>query len=165
MNKFKLIQIKLKNEKKFKFEKGPLKATKEMCIQRCQDLLKLKNYPWAKNENPIAFYMKRGNIKLGKNQRILINFLHKSYFSRGKPCFLKRINIIKQAKLQGLDKSNLTKTIIALVNHGILLKITGESNKQKTVFILPNIYLYIEKEPEKQKKKSESPWRGGENGL
>lgn len=131
-------------EKKFKVYSDPLHATKEMCNDYCKKILKIEDSPWGTKSNPVRYFVKNGNTKLSLNQRKIIHFLHREYFSRGKACWLKRRNIIKQADFVKMHKSNLTRTINKLVDRGILLKITGESKKQKVVFIMPNIYSYYE---------------------
>jgi hypothetical protein len=112
-----------------------------LCITKyCQNLLEVENYPWGKKSNPIQFYVQSGNIKLSKDQKLIINFLHREYFSRGKACWLKRKNIIKQANLNPEMKPyNLTRIINRLVKRGILFKIKMETHNFERVFILPNV--------------------------
>jgi hypothetical protein len=138
-----IVQLNRGCQVKFKVGADPLHVTKKMCTMYCGEILNIEGSPWGKNSDPIKYFVINGNSKLSLNQRIIIRFLHKEYFSRGKPCYLKRGNIIKQSGISE-NKQNLTRTIKKLVDRGILLKITGESNKQKTVFILPNIYHYSE---------------------
>ena len=139
-----IIHLPPKCQEKFITGGDPLHATKSMCNDYCKKILNTEDSPWGRKSDPIKYFIKHGNTKLSLNQKKIINLLHKEYFSRGKACWLKRRNIIKQAKLSDTDVDNVTRTIKSLVNRGILLKVTGESKKQKVPFILPNIYSYSE---------------------
>lgn len=127
-------------QEKFVVRGDPLHPTKEMCNDHCKKILNIEDSPWGRKANPVEYFIKTGNTKLSSNQKKIINFLHKEYFSRGKACWLKRRNIIKQAKLNNMNKGDLTRTISRLIKRGILLKIIGTSKNQKVPFILPNIY-------------------------
>lgn len=106
----------------------------------CQDLLETENYPWGKKANPIQYYILLGNTKLSKDQKLIIKFLHRDYFSRGKACWLKRKNLIKYAKLNPKMKPyNFTRIINRLVERGILFKLSAETFGLKRVYLLPNI--------------------------
>lgn len=140
MIKSNIIQFNGACQEKFKVCGDPLHPTKEMCNDRCKKILEIENSPWGRKANPVEYFIKTGNTKLSANQRKIINLLHREYFSRGKACWLKRRNIIKQAKLSNMDKGDLTRTISRLIKRGILLKIIGISKNQKVPFILPNIY-------------------------
>ena len=120
--------------------KSAFRFFEEFPTKYCQDLLKIENCPWGKNSNPIQFYISLGHTKISKNQKVLINFFHREYFSRGKACWLKRRNIIKQSKVNPKMKPcNLTRVIGELVKRGILIKLTMETNKFKRIYLLPNI--------------------------
>jgi len=120
--------------------KSAFKLFDQTATKYCQDLLKLKNYPWGRASNPIQFYISLGHTKISKNQKLLIKFFHIEYFSRGKACWLKRKNIIKQSKINpNMNPCNLTRVIGELVKRGILLKLVLETGKFKRVYLLPNI--------------------------
>jgi len=124
----------------------------------CKSLASEKNFIWHKKANPIKFFREIGNTKLSQVQIKLINFFHREYFSRGKACWLKRKNIIKQAKLNpDMKPYNLSRVIKRLLDRGIILKIYMETGGYKRVYLLPNThpYPYTKQEIDQFEKDSE----------
>jgi hypothetical protein len=81
-----------------------------------------KNFPWHKNNDPIKLCRIHGITKLSKNQLSIIQFLHKDYFRRGKPCYLKMNNLIRQADLK-TDQRSVRRSLRELSDRGIIHKI------------------------------------------
>lgn len=133
-----IVRLRPKNKNLISFE-----TIRNICVKHCEDIISEPHSPWGKHGNPIVYFIQNGYNRLGLNQRTIIKFLHKEYFSRGKPCYLKRGNIIKQTGINK-DKENLTRTIRQLINYGILSKITYETKRRKMVFLLPNLFSYEE---------------------
>lgn len=106
------------------------------CASYTSDIITIPNSPWGYKSNPIRYWVQNGQDRLGPLQIKIIQFLHKNYFSRGKPVYLKARII---AKRLDADIKQIIKSISRLVERGIITKINFIYNSNTRTMLVPAI--------------------------
>lgn len=106
----------------------------------CKTIVKQHGNPWYKNKKPSEYINKHRNNydikRFSMQQRALIDFLHKKFFSYGKPCFLRQTLISEK---MGVSNEVINRQITWFENKGLLIRISRVTpNKNIQTFLLPS---------------------------
>lgn len=128
-----------------------LKFRKPHCLAYCKLIVSGKNSPWKANGSPLRFYIQQGQNKFSKLQMMIINHLHKYYFSRGRPYCATNKFLAKKINHKNVD--GIKKSITELCERNILYRIIiVNPNKSLSRIIIPNNqFLNISRESSYEK--------------
>lgn len=116
----------------------------KFCKNYCETILSIETCPWKKNSSPLVFFTQHGQTKLSKIQRSIIILLHKNYFSKGNPCYLKNNNIAKAIQMD-VDKRVIRRSISELCRRNILYRIIIKDESTRSVLIPHDSFLNYKK--------------------
>ena len=112
------------------------------CGIYCTTIIEQPDSPWQNHANLMGYWYSKKQTKISKLQKNLLHYLHRWYFSKGKPAYLKSTNLAKKFKS---SRRNTIRAITRLVERGILIRIEYWSNKYQRFrsVLLPNLHKTI----------------------
>jgi hypothetical protein len=116
----------------------------EFCKGYCEKINNIETSPWRKNSSPLSFFIQHGQSKLSKIQRAIIILLHRDFFSKGNPCYLKNNNIAKSIKMD-VDKRVIRRAVSELCRRNILYRIIIKDESSRSVLLPHDSFLKYRK--------------------